>query len=350
MPRNRMIAIIVGGSALCAAAGASLTATTRQVPTVSLVYTARTASVALPTGQDSLLAFAEAKDAAAPAGGKLTVQRFNSAHKAHMEHIKHVEHMEHMARVAYMAYVAHEVHVKQLAERAQEKRQAARQAAARRVVARQAEARRAAVAARRAAAHRVAARRHAAARQAATRRAAAHRAAARRAAAHRAAARRAAAHRAAARRAAAHRAAARRHAAAAGHSGAAVLLADARQQRSSGHSSARSQSTTVRAGSELSGSPQEIAQQLLDAAGQGSQFSCLDALWTRESGWNPYATNPTSGAYGIPQALPAIKMASTGADWRTNVTTQVRWGLSYIDSAYGSPCAAWSHEERVGWY
>jgi hypothetical protein len=89
---------------------------------------------------------------------------------------------------------------------------------------------------------------------------------------------------------------------------------------------------------------------VLDAAGQGSQFSCLDALWTRESGWNLHATNPTSGAYGIPQALPAIKMASAGADWRTDVTTQVRWGVSYIDSVYGSPCAAWSHEEKAGWY
>jgi hypothetical protein len=307
-----MIAIIVGGSALCAAAGVSLTAatwsaaTTRQVPTVSLVYTARTASAALPAGQDSLLAFAEAKDAAAQAGGKLTVLRFNSAHKAHMEHIKHVEHMEHIARVAYMAYVAHEVHVKRLAEQAQEKRQAAAQQAA--------------------------------AQQAARRQAAARRAVARQAAARRAAA---VARQAAARRAAA----AARRAAATRHSGAAVLLADARQQQS-----ARSQSPKVRAGSELSGSPQEIAQQLLDANGQGSQFSCLEALWTRESGWNVHATNPTSGAYGIPQALPATKMASTGADWRTDVTTQVRWGVSYIDSAYGSPCAAWSHEEKAGWY
>ena len=89
---------------------------------------------------------------------------------------------------------------------------------------------------------------------------------------------------------------------------------------------------------------------MLDAAGQGSQFSCLDALWNRESGWNLYATNPTSGAYGIAQALPASKMASAGPDWRTDVTTQIRWGLSYISSAYGSPCAAWSHEEATGWY
>ncbi|HEY6787610.1 MAG TPA: lytic transglycosylase domain-containing protein, partial [Trebonia sp.] len=115
-------------------------------------------------------------------------------------------------------------------------------------------------------------------------------------------------------------------------------------------SSARPDSPTARQGSAPSGSPQVIARQLLDADGQGSQFSCLDALWNRESGWNLSATNPTSGAYGIPQSLPAIKMASAGADWRTDATTQIRWGVSYIDSAYGSPCAAWSHEEAVGWY
>lgn len=80
------------------------------------------------------------------------------------------------------------------------------------------------------------------------------------------------------------------------------------------------------------------------------QFSCLDKLFTRESGWNTYATNPSSGAYGIPQALPASKMASAGADWKTNPFTQVRWGLNYIASRYGSPCGAWSHSQSVGWY
>jgi hypothetical protein len=89
---------------------------------------------------------------------------------------------------------------------------------------------------------------------------------------------------------------------------------------------------------------------MLEAEGQARQFSCLDALWNRESGWNLYATNPTSGAYGIPQSLPATKMTSAGSDWRTNATTQIRWGLSYIAAVYGSPCAAWSHEETAGWY
>jgi len=81
-----------------------------------------------------------------------------------------------------------------------------------------------------------------------------------------------------------------------------------------------------------------------------AQFSCLDSLWMRESGWNVHAQNPSSGAYGIPQALPASKMATAGADWQTNAATQIRWGLSYISSRYGSPCGAWAHEEADGWY
>jgi hypothetical protein len=81
-----------------------------------------------------------------------------------------------------------------------------------------------------------------------------------------------------------------------------------------------------------------------------SEFGCLNELWERESGWNPSATNPYSGAYGIPQALPASKMASAGADWATSPATQIRWGLGYIKATYGSPCAAWSHETAAGWY
>jgi hypothetical protein len=80
------------------------------------------------------------------------------------------------------------------------------------------------------------------------------------------------------------------------------------------------------------------------------QFSCLDALWTHESGWNVYARNPSSGAYGIPQALPGDKMASAGPDWPANAATQIRWGLTYIQGRYGSPCAAWAHEQAKGWY
>ena len=56
------------------------------------------------------------------------------------------------------------------------------------------------------------------------------------------------------------------------------------------------------------------------------------------------------GAYGIPQALPGSRMASAGPDWQTNAATQIRWGLQYIKSTYGSPCAAWDHEQATGWY
>ncbi|MGW4930585.1 aggregation-promoting factor C-terminal-like domain-containing protein [Agromyces sp. NPDC004153] len=87
------------------------------------------------------------------------------------------------------------------------------------------------------------------------------------------------------------------------------------------------------------------------AYGWGSdQFRCLDLLWTRESVWRANAYNASSGAYGIPQSLPGSKMASAGADWRTNAATQINWGLGYIDARYGSPCAAWAHSEAVNWY
>ncbi len=80
------------------------------------------------------------------------------------------------------------------------------------------------------------------------------------------------------------------------------------------------------------------------------QFGCLNELWASESGWNVYAANPSSGAYGIPQALPGSKMASAGPDWQTSAATQIRWGLGYIRSVYGSPCGAWGHETSYGWY
>ncbi|MST33432.1 hypothetical protein GHK86_11970 [Acidimicrobiaceae bacterium USS-CC1] len=81
-----------------------------------------------------------------------------------------------------------------------------------------------------------------------------------------------------------------------------------------------------------------------------SQKGCLTDLWNQESGWEWNATNPSSGAYGIPQALPASKLASKGTDWKTDGLTQVQWGLSYIKSTYGNPCGAWSHEQTYGWY
>lgn len=81
-----------------------------------------------------------------------------------------------------------------------------------------------------------------------------------------------------------------------------------------------------------------------------TQMACLNKLWTRESGWNPKSHNKSSGAYGIPQAVPGDKMAKFGDDWQTNPATQIKWGLSYIDNRYGSPCNAWAHSEAKGWY
>jgi hypothetical protein len=81
-----------------------------------------------------------------------------------------------------------------------------------------------------------------------------------------------------------------------------------------------------------------------------SQHSCLVNLWNRESGWRHTADNPTSSAYGIPQALPGSKMASAGADWKTNPETQIKWGLKYIDKRYKTPCGAWSAFKKKGWY
>ncbi len=81
-----------------------------------------------------------------------------------------------------------------------------------------------------------------------------------------------------------------------------------------------------------------------------SEFTCLVDLWNRESRWNYRAENPSSGAYGIPQALPGNKMSEAGNDWRTNPKTQIVWGLNYIAERYTTPCDAWVHSEINGWY
>lgn len=97
--------------------------------------------------------------------------------------------------------------------------------------------------------------------------------------------------------------------------------------------------------------PREVGRMLLAEAGFGAdQWECLDSLWTKESGWDVTADNPTSSAYGIPQSLPGSKMASAGDDWETNPATQIRWGLGYIEDRYGTPCSAWAHSQAVNWY
>lgn len=99
-------------------------------------------------------------------------------------------------------------------------------------------------------------------------------------------------------------------------------------------------------------SPKQIAWDIMHWFGWKAkwQFRYLKWLWNRESSWNIYATNPYSGAYGIPQAVPGGKMASCGRNWRWNAETQIRWGMRYIKATYRSPKRAWRHEVYYGWY
>ncbi|MGY0460232.1 aggregation-promoting factor C-terminal-like domain-containing protein [Kitasatospora sp. cg17-2] len=95
-----------------------------------------------------------------------------------------------------------------------------------------------------------------------------------------------------------------------------------------------------------SGSPREIAAQIVPAG----QLQCFSNIVSRESSWNVTATNASSGAYGLVQSLPGSKMASAGSDWRTNPATQIKWGLDYMNSRYGSPCGAWAFWQSHHWY
>jgi hypothetical protein len=97
--------------------------------------------------------------------------------------------------------------------------------------------------------------------------------------------------------------------------------------------------------------PQQIARKMLHSFGwTWRQFQYLNLLWEAESSWNVSAENPSTGAFGIPQAVPGAKMSAAGPDWQTDAATQIRWGLGYISAAYGSPRAAWEHEVTYGWY
>ncbi|MCI0383854.1 transglycosylase SLT domain-containing protein [Streptomyces sp. CNQ085] len=89
-----------------------------------------------------------------------------------------------------------------------------------------------------------------------------------------------------------------------------------------------------------------MAQQIVGAG----QFQCFSSIIERESGWNYKAQNPSSGAYGLVQALPGSKMASAGADWQTNPATQIKWGVNYMNDRYGSPCGAWEFWQANHWY
>jgi hypothetical protein len=131
---------------------------------------------------------------------------------------------------------------------------------------------------------------------------------------------------------------------------AAADAADAAARAARSQSPARTTNPAARTPA-VSGSPEQIAGAMLGSFGwSSSQFSCLDPLWAHESGWSVSAYNAGSGAFGIPQALPGSRMASAGPDWQTSASTQIKWGLQYIEGTYGSPCAAWAHEEASGWY
>ena len=100
-----------------------------------------------------------------------------------------------------------------------------------------------------------------------------------------------------------------------------------------------------------SADPKTLARALMPQFGMpSSEFGCLDNIWSQESGWNVHAANPSSSAYGIPQALPGSKMSSAGPNWEDNAETQIRWGLGYIRGRYGSACGAWSFKSGHGWY
>ena len=97
--------------------------------------------------------------------------------------------------------------------------------------------------------------------------------------------------------------------------------------------------------------PKEVARRLMPEYGLSeSEFECLDALWVSESDWDPTADNPTSTAYGIPQALTGGTHDNLPADYMTNPVSQIRWGLWYIENSYGSACSAWSFKQANNWY
>lgn len=140
----------------------------------------------------------------------------------------------------------------------------------------------------------------------------------------------------------------------------AALRADiaATQERIAAEQAAAAQAAAEAAAAEAAaaantpeGARSTAASIALNDYGWGSdQFACLESLWSKESGWNYQAENSDSGAYGIPQSLPGNKMSTIADDWATNATTQIIWGLRYIDSVYGSPCGAWSHSQATDWY
>ncbi|WP_350346906.1 hypothetical protein ABIQ69_09630 [Agromyces sp. G08B096] len=132
---------------------------------------------------------------------------------------------------------------------------------------------------------------------------------------------------------------------------AAAAAAKAAEEAAAAEAAAPSASSRPSGPANPSGA-QAIARDLMASMyGWGDdQFGCLVELWNHESGWNVYASNGSSGAYGIPQALPGSKMAVYGDDWQTNPATQIKWGLGYVSGRYGTPCGAWDAFNAQGWY
>ncbi|MCU1559195.1 phospholipase [Mycetocola sp.] len=153
-------------------------------------------------------------------------------------------------------------------------------------------------------------------------------------------------------RVAAEQAAAAAAARAAAEAAAAQAAADAAKAAAAAQATAEAQAAESRTNANTPDGARAVAASLAASKyGWGSgEFSCLNKLWQKESGWSYTAYNASSGATGIPQALPGSKMASAGSDWKTNAATQIAWGLNYIKSVYGSPCSAWSHSQSVNWY
>ncbi|MFT3876244.1 MAG: hypothetical protein QM708_07485 [Propioniciclava sp.] len=132
-------------------------------------------------------------------------------------------------------------------------------------------------------------------------------------------------------------------------------LAEEKAAREKAEAEAKAAAEKAEAEALKGGTPaqnKELARKLArDLYGWGEdQFSCYDNIIMRESLWITTADNPTSSAYGIPQALPGKKMASEGADWKTNPATQIKWGLKYVKERFGTPCGAWSFKKAHGWY
>ncbi|MFG2223806.1 transglycosylase SLT domain-containing protein [Streptomyces sp. NPDC048644] len=124
--------------------------------------------------------------------------------------------------------------------------------------------------------------------------------------------------------------------------------AEAREKKklAANRSAARDAGDFVAKGSYTIAETQAIARQMIP----GEQFQCFSNIVSHESGWNYKATNASSGAYGLVQALPGSKMSSAGSDWQTNPATQIKWGLNYMNSRYGSPCGAWQFWQANSWY